>query len=85
MLSIRRLRWLGHAKMTEDGNIPKDRIYGELQMVKRSWGRPLLRHRYMCKRGMQDTNIDLVAWEQDAFDRVAWRGKIINWSSCEKR
>jgi hypothetical protein len=27
---------------------------------------------------MQDTNIDLVAWEQDAIDRVAWRAKIRN-------
>jgi hypothetical protein len=27
---------------------------------------------------MYDANIDLVAWEQDANDRIAWRGKIRN-------
>jgi hypothetical protein len=72
-LSIRRLRWLGHTKRMEDGRISKDLIYSELKMGKRFRGRPLLRYRDVCKRDMQDTNI-----EQEAIDRVAWRGKIRN-------
>jgi hypothetical protein len=85
MLSLRRLRWLGHSKRMEDGRIPKDLIYGELQLGKRSRGKPLLRYRDVCNRDMQDTNIDLVAWEQDSIDRVAWRGKIRNGIVIKKK
>jgi hypothetical protein len=78
MLRLRRLRWLGHTKRMKNGRIPKNLIYGEFKMGKRSRGRLLLRYTDVCKLDMQDTNIDLVAWEQEAIDRVAWRGKIRN-------
>jgi hypothetical protein len=76
MLSLRRFRWLGHTCRMKDGRIPKDILYGELQMGKRSRGRPLLRYKDVCKRDMKDTEIEIESWEQDATNRVAWREKI---------
>ena len=43
LLRQRRLRWLGHVHRMEDGRIPKDLLYGELEMGERARGRPLLR------------------------------------------
>jgi hypothetical protein len=64
----------------------KDFIFGELQMGMRSWGRPLqkctrlrwLQYRNVCGWNMRESNIVLVAWEQDVIGRFAWRGKIRN-------
>jgi hypothetical protein len=74
------LRWLGHTKKMEDGCISKDLVYDELQMGKRSLGRPLLQNRYrdVRKQDILDTNTDLITWEQDTIDHIAWRSKIKN-------
>jgi hypothetical protein len=62
----------------ENGRIPKDLSLWELQMGKRSRGWPVFQYRDVCKWDMQNTNMDLVPWEQDAIDRIAWRGMIRN-------
>ena len=62
----------------DDGRIPKDIFFGELQLRKRSQGRPLLRYKDVCKRDMIDTGIDNAHWEQAAAERVAWRAYIRN-------
>ena len=54
-----RLRWLGHVHRMKDGRIPKDLLYGELEMGERARGRPLLRYRDVCKRDMKALDIDV--------------------------
>ena len=39
-----RLRWLGHVRRMEDGRIPKDILYGELGLGRRTTGSPHLRY-----------------------------------------
>ena len=40
LLRQRRLRWLGQARRMEDGRIPKDILYGELALGRRTTDRP---------------------------------------------
>ena len=73
LLSVRRLRWLGHASRMLDGRIPKDILYGELAEGKRSKGRPLLRYKDVCKRDMKAGGLDL---EDMMKDRDSWRQTV---------
>ena len=58
LLRQRRLRWLGHVRRMEDGRIPKDILYGELALGRRTTGRPHLRYKYVCARDMKAVGID---------------------------
>ena len=73
LLRQRRLRWLGHVHRMDDGRIPKDLLYGELEEGGRDKGRPLLRYKDVCKRDLKALDIDLSSWETIAADRDAWR------------
>ena len=57
----------------ECGRIPKDILYGELAVGKRSCGRPKLRYKDVCKRDMKALEIDPENWEDIAADRSSWR------------
>ena len=76
LLRQRRLRWLGHVRRMDDGRIPKDILYGELASGNRSRGRPQLRYKDVCKRGMKALDMDIESWENLASDRVKWRGTL---------
>ena len=58
LLKQRRMRWLGHVVLMDDGRIPKDLLYGELVQGKRPTGRPQLRFKDVCKRDLKALNID---------------------------
>ena len=73
MLSQRRLRWLGHILLMEDGRLPKDVLYGELTSGSRPVGRPMLRYKDVCKGGMKSAEINPDSWEAAAADRSNWR------------
>ena len=73
MLHQRRLRCLGHVSRINDGRIPKDLLYGELNAGKRNLGRPQLRYRDVCKRDMKELCINKNEWEELATDRTKWR------------
>ncbi|PIK34030.1 hypothetical protein BSL78_29151 [Apostichopus japonicus] len=73
MLSERRLRWLVHVHRMEEGRIPKDLLYGQLECGSRPRGRPHLRYRDSCKRDLQSANININSWEDLASQRSAWR------------
>ena len=60
LLRHRRLRWLGHVRRMEDGRIPKDILYGELALGRRTTGRPHLRYKDVCIRDMKAVDIDTV-------------------------
>ena len=61
LLRQRRLRWLGHVRRMEDGRIPKDILYGELTLGRRTTGRPHLRYRDVCARDMKAVGIDTMS------------------------
>ena len=73
LLRQRRLRWLGHVHRMEDGRIPKDLLYGELESGSRPVGRPKLRFKDVCKRDMLNTGLPTGNWETHAADRGEWR------------
>ena len=73
LLRQRRLRWLGHVHRMEDGRIPKDLLYGELEFGSRPVGRPKLRFMDVCKRDMLGTGLLTDNWETHAADRGDWR------------
>ena len=71
-----RLRWLGHVRRMEDGRIPKDILYGELALGRRTTGRPHLRYKDVCIRDMKAVDIDTMSWEGFAADRTEWRSAL---------
>ena len=73
LLTQRRLRWLGHVRRMNDGRMPKDILYGELETGTRPTGRPMLRFKDVCKRDLKAGNGRVDDWEVAASDRVAWR------------
>ena len=76
LLRQRRLRWLGHVRRMEDGRIPKDILYGELALGRRTTGRPHLRYKDVCARDMKVVGIDSMSWEGLAADRTGWRSAL---------
>ena len=63
LLRQRRLRWLGHVRRMEDGRIPKDILYGELALGRRTTCRPQLRYKDVCARDMKAVGIDTMSLE----------------------
>ena len=76
LLKQRRLRWLGHVRRMDDGRIPKDLLYGELVVGKRSQGRPMQCFRNVCKKDLRDCQIDIQSWESQADDRDLWKRTV---------
>ena len=61
LLRQRRLRWLGHVRRMENGRIPKDILYGELALGRRTTGHPHLRYIDVCVRDMKAVDIDTMS------------------------
>ena len=76
LLSLRRLRWMGHVHRMPDGRIPKDLLYGELAEGTRARGRPHLRYKDVCKRDLIAADIPIDKWEEKADDRGDWRYEV---------
>ena len=76
LLRQRRLRWLGHVRRMEDGRIPKDILYGELALGRRTTGRPHMRYKDVCARYMKAVVIGTMCWEGLAADRTVWRSAL---------
>ena len=76
LLSQRRLRWLGHVSRMDDGRIPKDLLYGQLEIGSRPVGRPALRFKDVCKRDMKNRDINPSNWENMAADRNSWKDAV---------
>ena len=68
LLSLKRLRWLGHVIRMQDGRIPKDTLYGELETGTRPTGRPHLRFNDVCKRDIKPSSITPTDLESTAAD-----------------
>ena len=75
MYTLLRQCWLhrlGHVCHMEDGQIPKDVLYGELTSGQRSTGHPQLRYKDTCKRDMMALNININSWEDLTTDCTSW-------------
>ena len=84
LLSQRRLRWLGHVRRMEDGRLPKDVLYGELESGSRPVGRPMLRYKDVCKRDMTSAEINPDLWGAAAADHLYWR-RVVRTGTRELR
>ena len=74
LLKQKRLRWLGHVARMDDGQIPKDLFYGELNQGKRPTNRPQrIRCKDVCWRDLKALGIDIIKWETVDLERSAWR------------
>ena len=60
----------------EDGRIPKDILYGELALGRRTTGRLHLRYKDVCVRDMKAVDTDTVSWEGIAADCTKWRSAL---------
>ena len=72
LIRQRRLHWLGNVRRMEDGRIPKDILYGELALWRRTTGRSHLRYKDVCARDMKAVGVDTMSWEGLAADRTGW-------------
>ena len=70
------LCWLDHVCHMEDGQIPKDILYGKLTSGQRSTGHPQLRYKDACKRDMKALNININSWEDLAANCTSWRSML---------
>ena len=70
------LCWLGHVHHMEDGQIPKDILYGELNSGQRSTGHLQLRYKDAYKRDMKALNININSWEDLAANHTSWRSML---------
>ena len=79
MYTLLRQCWLcllGHVCHMEDGQIPKDVLYGELTSGQTSTGHLQLRYKDACKRDMKVLNININSWEDLATDCTSWRSTL---------
>ena len=68
----------------EDGRIPKDLLYGELEFGLRPVGRPKLRFKDVCKRDMLASGLPTDSWETHAADWGDWIPCVV-WHSRRER
>ena len=71
----RRLRWLCHIRCMEDGRIPKDILYGELALGRRTTGRPHLRCKDVCIRDIRRLSTSTLCPER-ALQLIAQSGEV---------
>ena len=60
---MRRLRWFGHLRRIEDGQLSRDVLYGERTSSPRSVVRPMLSCKDVYNRDIKSSEIDPDSWE----------------------
>jgi len=76
LLRIYPLGWSGHVCRMEDGQLPKDMLYGQLPSAPRPVGRRKLRYKDVLKRDLKALDINTVNWEQLTLERASWRSLL---------
>lgn len=61
--------WFGHVICIDNGQIPKDFLYGEVVQVTHPISRPQLHYKDICK----DLSVNLDTWEVTVPELMAWR------------
>ena len=76
LTTVSQLRWAGHVRRMANSRLPKAVFYSELSQGKRSHGGQKLRFKDVLKRHMKKTGISHDIWEEEAVQRVKWRGLL---------
>lgn len=76
ILHKHRLRWTVHVARMADDRIPKQIMYGELEMAIRPQHKPKVRYKDCLKESLYKCNIGLDNWETLAEDPISWRTGI---------
>ena len=76
LITVSQLRWAGHVRRMANSRLPKAVLYSELRQGKRSQGGQKLRFKDVLKRHMMKTGISHDTWEEEAVQRVKWRGQL---------
>ena len=76
LVTVAQLCWPGHVRRMANNRLPKTVFYSELRQGKRSHGGQKLRFKDMLKRHMKKTGISHDTCEEEAAQRVKWRGLL---------
>ena len=76
LVTVARVRWAGRVQQMASNRLPKAVFYSELSQGKRSHGGQKLRFEDVLKRHMKKTGISHDTWEEEAGQRVEWRGLL---------
>ena len=76
LVTVAQLRWAGRVQRMANNRLPKAVFYSELRQGKRSHGGQKLRFKDVLKRHMKKTGISRDTWEEEAAQRVKWRGLL---------
>ncbi len=76
LLMRAQIRWAGHIVRMPDERIPKQLLYGDLCIGKRSVGGQRKRFKDTLKTSLKSFSIDTSTWEQLAVNRTTWRELI---------
>lgn len=78
LLTQCQVHWLDHVCRMEDSHIPKDILYGALEMGQRSISCLQLRFKDVRKRDMRTLDINTESWEDLAADGGSWKKNSTN-------
>ena len=84
LITVLQLRWAGHVRRMANSRLLKAVFYLELRQRKRSPGGQTLRFKDVLKRHMNKTGISHDTWEEEAVQRVKWRGLLRKATSAVK-
>ena len=76
LITVSQLRWAGHVRGMANSRLSKAVLYSELPQGKSSQGGQKLRFKDVLKRHMMKTGISHDTWEEEAAQRVKWRGLL---------
>ena len=76
LITVSQLRWAGNVDRMANSRLPKAVFYSELRQGKRSHGWQKLPFKDVLKRHMKKTGISHDTWQEEAVQRVKWRGLL---------